>query len=40
MLALTGALTERTPPRLVRPETPAEAAAELVGYLRAHGFAP
>jgi electron transfer flavoprotein beta subunit len=40
MLALTGALAERTPPKLVRPATPAEAARELLDYLRGHGFAP
>jgi electron transfer flavoprotein beta subunit len=40
MLALTGALVERTPPKLLRPATPAEAARELLDYLRDHGFAP
>lgn len=38
MLALTGALVERTPPRVVRPETPAAAADELLGFLRQHGY--
>ena len=38
VLALTGALVERTPPRVVRPATPAEAADELLDFLRKHGF--
>jgi electron transfer flavoprotein beta subunit len=40
MLALTGALVERTPPKLLRPETAEEAARELLDYLRQHGYAP
>ncbi|GAA5158749.1 MULTISPECIES: mycofactocin-associated electron transfer flavoprotein beta subunit [Amycolatopsis] len=39
LLALTGALVERTPPQLVRPATPEEAARELLDYLRRHGYA-
>ncbi|WP_214368857.1 mycofactocin-associated electron transfer flavoprotein beta subunit [Pseudonocardia sp. H11422] len=38
LLALTGALAERTPPRVVRPGSPAQAADELLGYLRRHGY--
>ncbi|MFF3650766.1 mycofactocin-associated electron transfer flavoprotein beta subunit [Streptomyces sp. NPDC002181] len=38
LLALTGALEQRTPPRLVTPPTPAEAVDELLGYLREHGY--
>ncbi|TDP93980.1 mycofactocin-associated electron transfer flavoprotein beta subunit [Labedaea rhizosphaerae] len=38
VLALTGALTERTPPRVVRPASAAEAADELLDFLRKHGF--
>lgn len=38
MLALTGALVERTPPKVVRPKTPADAARELLDYLRRHGY--
>ncbi|NMH98071.1 mycofactocin-associated electron transfer flavoprotein beta subunit [Pseudonocardia acidicola] len=38
LLALTGALVERTPPRVVRPGSPAQAADELLGYLRQHGY--
>lgn len=38
VLALTGALVERTPPKVLRPESPAEAARELLGYLREHGY--
>lgn len=37
---LTGALTPRTPARLVTPSGPAAAADELLGYLSAHGFVP
>ncbi|TNC28983.1 mycofactocin-associated electron transfer flavoprotein beta subunit [Amycolatopsis alkalitolerans] len=40
VLALTGALVERTPPKVVRPETAEEAARELLDYLRRHGYAP
>ncbi len=39
ILALTGALVDRTPPRLVHLE-PAEAAAEIVGQLQAWGYLP
>ncbi|WAL67478.1 mycofactocin-associated electron transfer flavoprotein beta subunit [Amycolatopsis cynarae] len=38
LLALTGALVERTPPKVLRPETPAEAARELLDYLRERGY--
>lgn len=37
LLALTGALSERTPPRVVR-ATPEEAADELIRYLRNQGY--
>lgn len=40
LLALTGALVERTPPKLVRPATAEEAARELLDYLRRRGYAP
>ncbi|MQA10890.1 MAG: putative mycofactocin-associated electron transfer flavoprotein [Pseudonocardiaceae bacterium] len=40
VLALTGALTEREPPRLVYPANAAEAADELIGYLRQRGYLP
>ncbi|WP_236788566.1 mycofactocin-associated electron transfer flavoprotein beta subunit [Amycolatopsis sp. GM8] len=40
MLALTGALIERTPPALLRPATVEEAARELLDYLRRHGYTP
>lgn len=40
MLALTGALVERTPPKVVRPATAEEAARELLDYLRQHGYVP
>lgn len=38
MLALTGALDEHEPPRLVHPADAREAADELIGYLRQHGY--
>jgi electron transfer flavoprotein beta subunit len=38
MLSLTGALTERTPPALLTPATPVEAAEALLGYLKEHGY--
>ena len=37
-LELTGALTERTPPTVLGPLSPGQAADELLGYLRRHGF--
>ena len=37
LLALTGALSERTPPRVVR-ATPEEAADELIRYLKNQGY--
>ncbi|MGW1802544.1 mycofactocin-associated electron transfer flavoprotein beta subunit [Streptomyces sp. NPDC001984] len=41
LLALTGALTPpRTPPRMVTPESPEEAAELLLAYLREHGANP
>ena len=39
VLALTGALSERTPPRMVT-ASPEEAADELVRYLRDNGYLP
>jgi electron transfer flavoprotein beta subunit len=38
LLALTGALVERTPPTLLRPGSPAEAADALLDYLRRHEY--
>ncbi len=38
LLALTGALLERTPPVPVRPGSPAEAVDVLLGYLSRHGY--
>ncbi|MFF3216074.1 mycofactocin-associated electron transfer flavoprotein beta subunit [Streptomyces sp. NPDC002886] len=38
LLALTGALEQRTPPRLVTPPSPAAAVDELLGYLREHAY--
>lgn len=38
ILSLTGALTERTPPALLTPATPTEAAEALVAYLKDHGY--
>ncbi|MDI2027224.1 mycofactocin-associated electron transfer flavoprotein beta subunit [Saccharopolyspora sp. TS4A08] len=38
VLELTGALVDRTPPTVVGPLDPAEAADELLGYLRRHGY--
>jgi electron transfer flavoprotein beta subunit len=38
VLALTGALVERDPPRVVTPAGAAEAADELLGFLRQHGY--
>ena len=35
---LTGALTERTPPAIIGPLDPGQAADELLGYLRRHGY--
>jgi electron transfer flavoprotein beta subunit len=40
LLALTGALAEHTPARVLTPATPAEGAAELMAYLRQHGYLP
>ena len=40
LLTLTGALADRTPPRVVTPAGPAEAAEELLAYLRQHGYVP
>jgi electron transfer flavoprotein beta subunit len=37
-LELTGALVERTPPTVVGPLSPDQAAGELLGYLRRHGY--
>lgn len=39
MLALTGALIARTPPKVVTPPTATEAAQVLLDYLREHGYA-
>jgi electron transfer flavoprotein beta subunit len=38
LLELTGALTERTPPTVLGPLSPAQAADELLGYLSRHGY--
>ncbi len=38
MLELTGALVERTPPTVLGPLSPGQAADELLGYLRRHGY--
>jgi electron transfer flavoprotein beta subunit len=38
MLELTGALVERTPPTVLGPLSAGQAADELLGYLRRHGF--
>ena len=40
MLALTGALIDRTPPRMVAPPDPASAADELLAFLGEHGYLP
>ena len=37
-LELTGALVERTPPTVLGPLSPEQAADELLGYLRRHGY--
>jgi electron transfer flavoprotein beta subunit len=37
-LELTGALVERTPPTVLGPLPPDQAAEELLGYLRRHGY--
>ena len=37
-LDLTGALVERTPPTVLGPLSPDQAASELLGYLRRHGY--
>jgi electron transfer flavoprotein beta subunit len=37
-LELTGALTERTPPTVLGPLSPGQAADALLGYLRRHGY--
>jgi len=37
-LELTGALVERTPPAVLGPLPPGQAADELLGYLRRHGY--
>jgi electron transfer flavoprotein beta subunit len=37
-LELTGALVERTPPTVIGPLPPAQAADELLAYLRRHGY--
>lgn len=37
-LDLTGALSERTPPTVLGPLSPSQAAGELLGYLRRHGY--
>jgi electron transfer flavoprotein beta subunit len=39
-LELTGALAQRTPPTVVGPLSPDEAASELLAYLRRWGYAP
>lgn len=40
VLALTGALVARTPPKVITPATAAEAAQALLNYLREHGYLP
>jgi electron transfer flavoprotein beta subunit len=35
---LTGALAERTPPTIIGPLDPGQAAEELLAYLRRHGY--
>jgi electron transfer flavoprotein beta subunit len=40
LLTLTGALAEHTPARIITPAGPGEAAAELLAYLRQHGYLP
>jgi electron transfer flavoprotein beta subunit len=40
MLELTGALVQRTPPTVVGPLSPEEAASELLAYLRRWGYVP
>ena len=37
-LELTGALAQRTPPTVLGPLSPGQAADELLGYLRRHGY--
>ena len=37
-LELTGALVQRTPPAVLGPLSPGQAADELLGYLRRHGY--
>jgi electron transfer flavoprotein beta subunit len=37
-LELTGALVERTPPTVLGPLSPGQAADEVLGYLRRHGY--
>lgn len=39
ILELTGALTERNPPAVLGPLPPGQAAEEILGYLRRHGYA-
>jgi electron transfer flavoprotein beta subunit len=39
-LELTGALIERSPPAVLGPLSPDQAADELLGYLRRHGHLP
>ena len=39
-LELTGALVQRTPPAVVGPLSPEEAASELLAYLRRWGYVP
>jgi electron transfer flavoprotein beta subunit len=40
LLALTRVHARQEPPAVIGPADPAEAAAELLGYLRRHGYAP
>ena len=39
IVELTGALVDRTPPKVVTPGNAAEAAEALLGYLRDNGYA-
>jgi electron transfer flavoprotein beta subunit len=38
MVILSGALTDRDPPRIVHPDGAAGAADELIGFLRSRGY--
>jgi len=40
LLAASGATPERSPARVVQPDTAAEAADELLGFLQEHHYLP